>query len=332
MKKIVFLLLIMIIACKNNAQNSDNTNTNKKELTKLPNELANKTWVYISNELNESYEDILEYSNKAQAANLVTTTYNITLSIDEQNTSTTYDIKKINKIDNGYFIETDDGGTTIEFSWVDENKNIAKWKINIPNYYDQDSDFNEERVTTNKDFVTPSNFPKQNKIKESQIILEEEKSLKSLYSDIIIDLPLEGQFACDYKEEGDDYIFQGGKLSLSNKDFTIENGDNGTVESFNNRVVIELMEYLNVLCDIRQIKDNSNKYALFYNSFIDTKFSVEESNYYSKTQPIAVIEIINSNTLKKKWLGFYNRKTKQIENAEDIGWQDKYCTIIKKQK
>ncbi|WP_158978897.1 hypothetical protein [Cellulophaga sp. L1A9] len=57
----------------------------------------------------------------------------------------------------------------------------------------------------------------------------------------------------------------------------------------------------------------------------------KESLNYSKTLPIAEIEILDNNTIKKKWLGIYNRRTKKTEEIPGFfNWYDKECDKMKR--
>ena len=332
MKHIIIatLLFVMMISCKNNAQvNSPLVNTNE-QLVDLPNELANKTWIYISKDLDESYDKILEYSKEQNSNNIITSKKKLSLKIDEQNSFVNYDIESVIKTNNGYLIKTKENGIDINFSWIDKKISVGKWTLYIADYNGPNRDFKAERIAVNKDYVTPKNFPEQEVKKTSNVILEEDKIISDIYSEPIDDFPLEGQFSCDYTEDGDDYVFKGGILRLSNKDYNVENVTEGTVKKYKNNIVIQLEEYLNIQCDVRKIKSKENTFALFYNSFTNTKFDVDQAPFYSKTKPIAEIEIVNNNTIKKKWLGVYNKRTKQVENVDDMDWQDEYCTTIKR--
>lgn len=314
--KYILILAISCIACNNTSKNKVLADESNEVLAVLPEEIANKTWIYILENEAESYDKILQDSNEKESNNIITYKDSISFGLDEQNSFITNGVKSIKQTNNGYTIRTVESLVKIEFSWIKKNV-IAKWKINIPNYNGEGNDFNTTRFSVDKNYVTPENFPIFKQHDEIKPDVEDEKPLDlNLYSEILESLPLEGQFDCDYTEGEDEYVFKGGKLYLSNK----------------NEAIITFVDYLNVQCDVRKIKGSSNKYVLFYKSFIDTKFSVNESTYYSKTQPIAEIEIIDDNTIKKKWLGFYNRKTKQYENAEDFDWQDEYCTVIKRVK
>lgn len=315
LKKIVLSLWIISISCKNNAQGT---------LTELPVELANKTWIYISKNEADSYKEILNSLNQSPESNSIKTgENNISLEVTDYGEYATIDIKSIIANANGFNMKSDGFVDFINFLWIDKNKGIASWKIKY-NKYSQGGGKIVDIYMVNKDFVTSENFPESELPK---ITLEEKQSINKLkYIEVEEDLPIKGYFSCLYNENE----YKNGGLILSNKDQKIHNGDTGEILTLKYSVSIELVEYLNIDCIIRKVKDKPNTYALFFRSFIDTKYSIPEVSYYSDAHPIAEIEILDNNTIKKQWLGIYNRKTKEYENVEGFGWDDECDGIIKR--
>ncbi|WP_234418254.1 hypothetical protein [Aquimarina aquimarini] len=80
----------------------------------------------------------------------------------------------------------------------------------------------------------------------------------------------------------------------------------------------------------------ANKTWIYINStekkWFKTMLEYNDWEYIdSKTHPIAEIEILDNNTIKKKWLGFYNLRTKKNEDyGQEYGWDDKCDGIIKR--
>lgn len=315
MKYINFLFIVFTfcIACKNNSRNtvSSNTSTLNEVLNVLPDEISNKTWVLILEGSKESYNEILDYSNKKISNNIITYRDSISFGVDEQVPLLTDKIKSVKKVANGYFITTLNSSVNIEFFWI-KNRETAKWKINIPNYNGNGRDFNSIRYSVNKSYVTEKSFPSSLNKKNVSIVKGDIDIDLNIYSELIDDLPIKGQFSCTYVEEGRNY--SGAFLKISKKN-----------------IKIKVEDVLYLQCNARKIKSSSNKYALFYKTFYTKYDPPEQSQYYSKTHPIAEIEILDDSTIKKKWLGMYNLKTKQIESIDGyFDWDDSFCDIIKK--
>jgi len=271
----------------------------------LPNEIANKKWLKYAEPI-ISYEKTLSYRKLSGWEYDITTTTN-KISIFDDIETVSFSIDSVIKKEKKHRIFINDNQIDhVNFKWDDKIKGMATWSVvykvgKVRSY-----------KTIHEPFFIPENFPKK---KSNKITITGDHSVDmSLYSEIIEDLPIKGNFACDYKENGN--VYKEGELSFSNKNIT----------------QIKMEYILSLQCDVRKIKEANNKYALFYSSFY-TKYSPPEgSEHYSKTQPIAEIKIIDNNTLEKKWIGFYNKKTKKIENGVSaFDWGDKYCKTIERQ-
>ncbi len=324
------MLFITTIACKNNAQNTDNTNSTQEILTELPDEIANKTWVYINPIEKQWFKTMLEYNDREY---IKTETNSIDVPIDLYDpVRSSQKIESITVNDKGYSIKFNKskklGG--IDFKWLDKSKGLGIWEIKyIDEGYAEFGDTIVRKKSVIKKFITPNNFPKP-KPKEEIIIVGEDKPIDSnIYSELIDDLPIEGRFSCKYTEEGETYT--GAFLEISNKDYEVENVSNNTIETYKNEIKIKIEDVLYLQCNARKIKSSTNKYALFYKIFYTKYEAPVDSQYYSTTRPIAEIEILDNNTIEKKWLGIYNKRTKQVESINGyFTWGDEFCDIIKR--
>lgn len=321
---ILCFFLVSIISCKGEAQSS-----NQITLDNLPVELADKTWIpyYKGN----TYEDLLRRVE-----------YPVTRYVKTSKTSFSklegkmeFELvelpnKKIVKEGNKYIMLLEAPYLDyISLSWIDKQKGL----IDIEYVYKKplpidvkDSIFTISYV--DKSYITPDNFPE---LKKEEIVLEKDEAINSnIYSELIDDLPVEGMFSCKYAEEGE--MYSGAYLKISNKDYEVENVSDNTTEIFRNDIKIKIEDVLYLQCDARKIKSSSNKYALFYKTFYTKYDPPEQSQYYSKSHPIAEIEILDNNTIKKRWLGVYNKRTKKTESIDGyFDWDDEYCDTIKRQ-
>ncbi|MFC5045930.1 hypothetical protein ACFSTE_20425 [Aquimarina hainanensis] len=305
---VIFFFCAFNITCKNKVDKgiSSENIISQKQITSLPSEISLKTWILLD-DISSSYEEILDYSEssliKTELNNL-----NMTVDVYEDNLLE-IGIKYILKLESGYKIILN--STDVEyciFRWKNQSKGIGTWTIKYLRYENgQEATFTNDYVI--KNYVTSENFPKP---KEQTVIIEKDPSMDSKYVKVN-KIGVTGNFSCDYKENGN--IYKLGKTRISD----------------NNIIEIELGEYFNVSCQVRKISGVENKYALFFDYFFDTKYKINDIEYFSKTRPIAEIEIIDSNTIKKKWFGLYNNKTKNYPKLSNHDWNNDTCEIIIKQ-
>ncbi|QCD62447.1 hypothetical protein [Tenacibaculum maritimum] len=333
MNRLVFslILLFTIISCKNNAQENKKSLLNNKQkiLKGLPDDIANKTWIYIHSnpeyDKYNTYKNILDYN----AGNSIKTEKNLFHTVLDVYETYYFEIPfdSVTLINNTYQINFKHSEIDYaKFKWLNKNKGVGEWEIRYLRYFDGvDSIVRNKSVV--KSFVTKGNFPEPKK--EKVVIKEDEIINSNVYSELIDDLPIEGNFSCEYKD-GEE-VHSGAYLKISNKDYEVENVSDNTTEIFRNDIEIKIEDVLYLQCDARKIKSSSNKYALFYKTFYTKYEPPMESRHYSKTHPIAEIEILDNNTIKKKWLGVYNKRTNKVESIDGyFDWGDQYCNIIKR--
>lgn len=307
---ITLLLFVSIISCKSKAQENLTLEEGNNHILKdIPDDIANTTWIILDSNESQSFEKLLDRSIKRPYQNIITKKNTISL--------TTKDYGEFNEINIDSIIVNNKNGYTlyfkgsdvnyINFFWKNKTKGVASWEIHYTNFSGQGEEiFKQDRV--NKKFVTSENFPKP---KEQVVVIENDSPMDSKYIKVN-SIGVTGNFSCDYKEN--DNIYKLGKTKIFDND----------------RVEIELGEYFNVSCQVRKINGTENKYVLFFDYFFDTKYKINDIEYFSQTRPIAEIEIIDSNTIKKKWLGLYNNKTKDYPKLSNHDWNNDTCEIITK--
>ena len=331
MKRSIILLLlsISIVTCKNSAQSTIKSSIDKSTLKVLPDEIANKTWVYINSIEKKWFKTMLEYNDWEY---IETKTNSINIPIDLYDpVRSSQKIESITLKEKGYTIKFDDSKKIegIDFEWLDKSKGFATWEIK---YIDEGyAEFGDTIVRKNsviKSLITSKNFPKP---KEEIIIIGENKPIEAKYIEIK-KLPLLGKFYCS---KGSSEGYYEARLKFSNDELPIYD-EKGNIMK-NQPYTIELTLDKNITnigfnCSLRKIENSSTKYAVFFNYLTEeTKTIPKDILHYSKTHPIAEIEILNDNTIKKKWLGFYNLRTKKVEDyGQEYGWDDKCDGIIKR--
>ncbi|WP_108869607.1 hypothetical protein [Aquimarina aquimarini] len=317
LKSIALLLWIITISCKNNAQ---------EILTELPKELADKTWINIGDPEEAPYDEILKKLEYPLPNFYMKTGKNelhiILNTIETALIPVNFD--KVIKQNNSYRIEFknhDEIEYTI-FRWKNRDKGIITLETKYL-HYDEGKEATLKRDYINKDFVTQENFPEP---KKPEFIIENEILEDiSKYSQID-ELPIKGKFICHTGNPGL-LLLTSEKVNLYNSEGVITK-----VQPYEAQIIFD--QYNGLDCSLRKIKGSSNKYALFFEHVTDaTNNYAKDLLHYSKKRPIAEIEIIDNNTVKKKWIGLYNRRTKNIENyskAEYLDWRDDCNGIVKR--
>jgi len=327
MKKVVFLLLITFAACKNNAQKIEPLNETNKVLTRLPSELANKTWVVYSGEQEENYKTLLENLN-SDSYPLYVKTGDITFAMVEGDIETyllELQSNEITKTKDTYKIQLNSQFVDyIILEWFEKTRGILSIEYHYKTLPESitDSIFTIKYVS--KDFITPENFPETEKSIDSEAAVESEKIIDGDKYKRVDDLPIKGKFKCNNNGSISFFLLKLRKTNLYDNDGNIEE-----VQPY--EAIISLDEFVNIVCSLRKVANTTNKYALLYRHTKNTKFHPEDKLHYSKTHPIAEVEILDDNTIKKKWLGIYNRRTKKMENyGQQYGWEDKCNGVIKR--
>lgn len=319
-KKITFfsLLFIIAIACKNRAQSNEEFN-NGEILKSLPDELANKTWIpyYKGN----TYEDLLRRVE-----------YPVTRYVKTSKTSFSklegkmeFELvelpsKKIVKSENKYIMYLDAPYIDyINLKLIDGNKGILdiEYVYQTPLPIDiKDSIFTISYV--DKSYITPDNFPEP---KKEKIVLEKEKSEGNEYEKIE-KLPILGKFAC--------VNIPTSFLSFKYEEVKLRDSEGEVIEIQPYKAILSLTNQIYISCTLRKIRGSENRYALFFRHTENTDYHPEDILSYSSTHPIAEIEILENNTIKNKWIGMYNRRTKKIEGYGVYNWIDKCDNMLGK--
>lgn len=307
--KLAFLLILLltITSCKNNAQDKSSLNTKQITLNGLPDEIANKTWIYLS-ELPEyhTYKHILDYNDEHS----IKTKKNILYTVLDVYEGYHFEIKFDSVILKNDTYQINFKHKEIDyakFKWINKEKGIGTWEIRYLRYFDG-HDSIVKRKSVIKSFVNSKSFPEP---EPEKIVLEKEKLEKCEFTKIE-KLPLLGKFTC-INEPMSSLSFKLKKTNLRGKGGIIEE-----VQPY--EAIISIDEYIHIGCSLRKVSGYKNKYVLLYKYTKNTKYHPEDKLYYSKTNPIAEIEILDDGKIKNKWIGMYNRRTKKVEGYGVYNW------------
>ncbi|MFC5045932.1 hypothetical protein ACFSTE_20435 [Aquimarina hainanensis] len=322
MNRLVFLLILLftIISCKNNAQENISLNNEQKILKGLPDDIANKTWIYIHSnpeyDKYNTYKNILDYN----AGNSIKTEKNLFHTVLDVYETYYFEIPfdSVTLINNIYQINFKHSEIDYaKFKWLNKNKGIGEWEIRYLRYFDGlDSIVKNKSVI--KSFVTKDNFPEP---KKEDRVLEKEKSEDNKFAKIE-KLPIIGEFACVNEPSS--------FLSFKYEEVKLRDSEGEVIEIQPYKVILSLTNQIYLSCTLRKVKDAKNKYALFYRHAENTEYFPEDILSFSKTHPIAEIEILENNTIKNKWIGMYNRRTKKVEGYGVYNWIDKCDNTLSK--
>ncbi|WP_010521256.1 hypothetical protein [Aquimarina agarivorans] len=332
------LLFATLTACKNKAVYEK---TNSGQLVEiLPTELVNKTWVIYGGQ-DESYDVLFKRFNSKTYPFYVKTGDSSFFMVEGDIETYLLELKsnKIVKVNDSYKMYLNSQFVDfITLTWKEKKRGIisVEYTYKVLPESISDSVFTVDYV--NKDFITEGNFPKlkeQKKKAESEIFIEEETTEGIGSYEYLKDLPIQGWFYCeDSKEKGNYEV----GISFLDEEHVIHNKDGSVLKNMPNHIEIDLNNALRIACSVKKIKASSNKYVLFYEHRINHTMTLyipfyKDAQYYSSNHPIAEIDILDDNTIKRKWIGFYNRRTKKVENyAKKYGWEKGCNNILKRIK
>ncbi|WP_158978895.1 hypothetical protein [Cellulophaga sp. L1A9] len=160
--KIVLLSfsLMLVVSCRNTTQIKVTSN-NDKVLQSLPDEIANKTWIFIhdtpEDEKYNTYKNIITY----EADGAVKTKKNVFFTVLDIYETYFFEIEFDTVIveKDVYIIQFNHPEIDYaKFKWIDKKKGIGEWKIRYLRYRDGFESIQTFRCV-DENFVTPENFP-----------------------------------------------------------------------------------------------------------------------------------------------------------------------------